>query len=168
MRTILLWLRGAVFTILIPGVLAGYIPYRLRHAWPGGSGMWLPGWAPVAAGVGLYLWCIGRFLLGGGTPAIHLTRPIRFLIGTPPPGLVRRGPYQFSRNPMYVAVVLAILGQAMLFTSWQIGVYGVGCGVVFLAIVLWVEEPHLRARHGAAYDEYCQRTPRWIGFGRGT
>ncbi|MGO9239804.1 MAG: methyltransferase family protein [Bryobacteraceae bacterium] len=167
MRTMVLWLRGAVFTILVPGVLAGYIPYRLRNAGQGGSWIGLAGWAPVAAGAGLYLWCLSRFLLVGGTPAIHLTRPVRFLIGTPPPGLVRRGPYRFTRNPMYVAVVLMVLGQAALYGSWRVAVYGAGCWLAFYLIVVLVEEPHLRAVHGAAYDEYCQRTPRWIGLRRG-
>jgi len=151
MRTILLWLRGAVFTILVPGVVAGYVPYWLAARGPTRGGIWLLGWGLVAAGAALYLWCVTRFLLAGGTPSIHFTRPLRFLIGTAPPGLVRQGPYRFSRNPMYLSVVTMIFGQAILSASWQ-------------AIVMFVEEPHLRARDGAGYDEYCRRTPRWIGF----
>jgi len=160
-----LWCRGILFTILVPGMVGGYIPWRLAEQDHGV--VWPAGWALIAAGAALYLWCIGRFLLAGGTPNIFFARHLSFLIGTEPPGLVSRGPYRYSRNPMYVGVLLAVFGQAVLFRSWRIAVYGACCWAFFHLIVVLVEEPHLKRLHGARYEEFLRSRPRWFGLEAG-
>jgi len=76
--------------------------------------------------------------------------------------LVVRGPYRFVRNPMIVGVLGVILGEAALFGSRGILVWG----LVFFAVnAVWfplVEEPGLARRFGEDYDAYSRNVPRWV------
>jgi protein-S-isoprenylcysteine O-methyltransferase Ste14 len=154
-----LWLRAAIFTMLVPVVVGWYVPQRIAA---GAPVVWPGGWILVGAGALLYLWCLLMFLLAGGTPAVFFTRPLRFLIGSEPSEVVRRGPYRFSRNPMYVAVVTAILGQALVYRSTSVLWYGIAVAVVFQLVVVLIEEPHLRAARGEDYKRYCTAVRRWL------
>lgn len=157
-----MWLRAAAFTILCPGTVAVLVPRWLIGDASTGGGWWRLGWVLLAAGALLYFLCLGRFLAAGGTGAIFFTRPVRWLLGEEPGQLVRGGLYGWSRNPMYLSVVLAIFGQAVLFASPAVAIYGAGAWLTFHAIVLLVEEPHLRRKQGAVYEEYCRQVPRWF------
>lgn len=156
-----LLVRGAIFTILVPGVVGGLIPYAIAGR-PAAGGVWQIGWLVVAAGAAIYLSCLLRFLGVGGTPSIYFARPLRFVLGEEPPALVTRGLYERTRNPMYVGVLTAIVGQAIAFASVQVGVYALTMFGIFTAVVMLLEEPHLRATRGRDYDEYCRRVPRWF------
>ena len=158
----MLWVRGAIFTLLVPFVIAGWAPAQFTRGMPPAGGLWQAGWILLAAGALLYLWCLLLFLASGGTPAIFFTRPLRFLLGTEPGGVVREGPYRFSRNPMYVGVVSAILGQAVVYRSAAVLAYGAAVALCFHLVVVLYEEPHLRAVRGAEYDSYRKRVRRWI------
>jgi protein-S-isoprenylcysteine O-methyltransferase Ste14 len=159
----MLWVRGLIFTVLVPAVVAFVLPSTFDPRARPAGGTWLAGWLPILAGTAIYFLCLIRFLLAGGTPAVFFTRPIRFLIGEEPAGVVSSGLYRFSRNPMYVGVVLAIFGQALLFASWRMAVYGCATFLVFHGVVVLLEEPHLRATRGEAYERYCRTVPRWLG-----
>jgi protein-S-isoprenylcysteine O-methyltransferase Ste14 len=163
----MLWLRGFLFTVLVPYVVGYVVPQSLRNAAGAAPGIWQLGYFLVAAGTLLYLWCLVCFLLAGGTPAIFFTRHLGFLLGEEPPDVVRSGPYRFSRNPMYVAVVSAIFGQAMLYRSGRILNYGIAAALVFELVVVVLEEPHLRKTRGPGYEQYLQTVPRWVGRHRG-
>jgi protein-S-isoprenylcysteine O-methyltransferase Ste14 len=165
MKGALLWLRGLIFTVLVPFVVGGYVPWSLRDT-PAAPGLWSAGWLLVVVGGGIYFACLLRFLSAGGTPAVFFTRPLRFLIGEEPRRVVEAGLYRFSRNPMYVGVVLTIFGQALVFASARIATYGVCVWLAFHVVVVLLEEPHLRATRGAGYEAYCRRTPRWLGWVR--
>jgi protein-S-isoprenylcysteine O-methyltransferase Ste14 len=160
----MLWLRGLVFTLLVPGVVAFILP----SAVDGGSrlrgGICEAGWLPVAAGALIYALCLIRFLTAGGTPAIFFTRHLRLLIGEEPAGLVSTGLYRFSRNPMYVGVLLVVFGQSVLFASPRLAAYACAVAVFFHLIVVFAEEPHLRATRGVSYEIYCRAVPRWLGL----
>lgn len=160
----LLWLRGLIFTALVPSVVGFVLPSAIDPHAPRAGGLWDLGWLPVMAGTGIYLLCLACFLAAGGTPAIFFTRHLRFLLGEEPAGLVSTGLYRFSRNPMYVGVLLAVFGQALLFASRRIAVYGCSAACVFHAVVVFLEEPHLRAARGAAYEQYTRTVPRWLGW----
>lgn len=162
----MLWLRGLLFTLLVPTVVGYLIPASLPHPPPGESLAAHGGWILIAAGAAIYLHCLLRFLAAGGTPAIYFTRALRHVIGEEPDALVSGGLYRFSRNPMYVAVVTAVFGQAVLYQSKAIAIYGFVVFVCFHIAVVWVEEPHLRAVRGTEYADYCRRVPRWIGLPR--
>ena len=123
---------------------------------------WQWGWLLLIAGIFLYALCLLQFLSAKGTPAIFFTRHLRFVWGEEPPALVRTGPYLLSRNPMYVSVLLVIFGQAILYASRSVAVYGAIVFICFHLVVTSIEEPHLRAREGPAYDDYCRRVRRWL------
>lgn len=159
------WLRGIIFTLLVPAVIAGWVPYGMSRGAALRGGVWDLGWVVVGLGAAIYLLCFLGFLAAGGTPAIFFTRHLGFLIGNEPSKLVSGGLYRLSRNPMYLGVLLAIFGQAVLFASPQIALYGLAVGLLFHLTVVLLEEPHLR-RERADYDDYCRRVPRWFGIPR--
>jgi protein-S-isoprenylcysteine O-methyltransferase Ste14 len=159
------WIRGLIFTLLIPGIVGGWAPYLVRGGRHLAGGLWQSGWAVLTLGVVFYLWTFASFLAAGGTPAAFFTRHFRAILGEEPARLVRGGLYRFSRNPMYTGVTLAIFGQAILFASGALALYGLAVWVSFHAVVVFLEEPHLRARHGPAFDEYRRQVPRWLGLG---
>jgi protein-S-isoprenylcysteine O-methyltransferase Ste14 len=150
-------LKTLIFTILVPGTVAGIIPWLLLQ----GSGdfallipsVWLVGFLPLLLGVGLYLWCAGAFtFIGKGTPA-----PI-----DAPKVLVIQGPYRWVRNPMYVAVLSVIVGEAILFRSLLLVGYALMFWAIVHAFVVFVEEPSLRQQFGVGYETYLRTVPRWI------
>jgi protein-S-isoprenylcysteine O-methyltransferase Ste14 len=104
-------------------------------------------------GILILLEAFARFALQGiGTPAPVL--PTRHLVVT--------GFYRYVRNPMYVALVLAVLGQSMIQGNLNLVIYG---GFVWLITHLFVvvyEEPTLRRTFGDDYNEFCANVPRWI------
>jgi len=77
--------------------------------------------------------------------------------------LVSSGPYQWSRNPLYVGNVLMHAGLAALTgQAWVVGIVGILVGTHYGLIVLW-EENRLKSRLGARYDRYCGTVARWLG-----
>jgi protein-S-isoprenylcysteine O-methyltransferase Ste14 len=135
----------------------GFIPSTFYGERPIGGGWWMTGWLAVAAGAAIYAVCLVRFLISGGTPAIFFTRHLKFAIGEEPGRLVDGGLYRRSRNPMYLGVVLAVLGQAILFRSIEVAEYGFALWLMFHLVVVLLEEPHRRRERGAAYEEYCRQ-----------
>jgi protein-S-isoprenylcysteine O-methyltransferase Ste14 len=148
--------KTLVFTVLVPGTVAGYVPWRLRQAsaaLPAGAEKWAA-MAVIALGIAIYLYTAfwGFALIGGGTPA-----PI-----APTKILVVRGLHRFVRNPMYIGVALIIAGQAWLFHSLHIAIYLVGVVVMVHFFVVFYEEPTLHRQFGEEYDRYRARVPRWL------
>jgi protein-S-isoprenylcysteine O-methyltransferase Ste14 len=160
----MLWLRGLIFTVLVPAVIGFFLPAALDPHTPRRGGIGDAGWVLIATGMLIYALCLIRFLTSGGTPAIFFSRHLRFLIGEEPGGLVAGGLYRFSRNPMYVGVLLLVFGQAMLFASLRLAAYGCAVFFFFHLTVVFAEEPHLRATRGDSYETYCRAVPRWLGL----
>lgn len=161
-----LWIRGLTFTLLIPCVVGVYVPGLFRGGGNAEGGPWNAGWLFVGLGATIYGLCLAEFLISGGTPAIFFTRPLKFLIGEEPPKLVRKGLYRVSRNPMYVGVLLAVFGQALIYASAGIAFYGAALWLCFHLVVVLLEEPHLRRERGRSYDDYRRQVPRWLGWPR--
>jgi protein-S-isoprenylcysteine O-methyltransferase Ste14 len=162
-------LRAVVFTFLIPGTIAVLIPHSLSsQGTPADFGKWRFTGIPVTlAGIIVYVACVIRFLFeGGGTPAIWFTRPFRFLIGEEPSIIVCSGLYRFSRNPMYVGVLAMVAGQGEFFQSSAVLAYAAFLWLCFHIVVVLIEEPHLKEKHGKQYEEYLRTTPRWIRWRR--
>lgn len=151
------WVRTLVFTFVVPGTFAVYLPSSIivqeQGAYrPAGDWWWL-GALPLALGVAGYVWCAWDFTFAGrGTP-LHLDAPRK---------LVVRGLYRYVRNPMYVSVWWVMLGHAALFASRNVLLYALCFWLAFHLFVLLYEEPALRAKFGAEYDGYCHRVPRWL------
>ena len=157
-----LWLRGFLFTALVPCVLGAWVPHLFVESRTLPGGRWVLGWLPTIAGAGIYIVCLIDFLNSGGTPAIFFTRPLKAVLGEEPPKLVRNGLYRLTRNPMYVGVTMAVFGQAVLYASRQIAWYGAFLWLCFHAVVVFLEEPHLRAERGEPYRQYFREVPRWL------
>jgi len=151
-------LGSLLFLVLAPGVVALYLPWRLSgwRTQPPLFGLEATRWLGVlliALGTPALLDAFARFALQGrGTPAPVL----------PPERLVVHGLYRFVRNPMYVAVVSIILGQALLLGSVELLAYAAVIWLGFHVFVLAYEEPALRRQFGQAYRDYCAAVPRWI------
>lgn len=150
-----------VFFLIAPGTVAGWAPYaltkwRFEPAFFGLEPIRYLGGALIAGGLACLVTCFARFALEGrGTPA-----PV-----APTETLVISGLYRYVRNPMYVAVVTIIVGQALLFASRSLLIYAAVVWLCFHLFVLIYEEPTLRRQYGAAYDAYRARVPRWLpGF----
>ena len=148
-----LLLKNALFTILVPGTVAVFVPLSaFRHGDIEWSRRCVPASVLLCVGASIYFWCLWDFAVSGrGTPA-----PI-----DPPKELVVRGLYRVSRNPMYVGVLAVIAGWALLFGEWSIALYGGAVGLAFTLFVLGYEEPHLTRVFGTAYTDYCARVGRW-------
>lgn len=147
---------SAAFFVVAPGTIAGLLPWLITH-WRFGAdasfGVGAVGVVLILAGLAMLIECFARFALKGrGTPA-----PI-----AAPKELVITGLYARLRNPMYVAVSMIILGQALLFASAALIAYGIAIWFAFLMFVLYYEEPHLKTAFGDAYDAYAAAVPRWI------
>ena len=147
--------KSLLFLVVAPGMVAGYIPLVLLRRGPQietGFLVWLafPLWL---IGAVILLWSFWNFLAQGrGTPA-----PI-----DPPKELVAVGFYRYTRNPMYVGVLLVILGHVLWFGFWNLLIYAVVIFLAFNTFVAYYEEPTLRKKFGAAYEDYCRRVPRWF------
>ena len=163
----MLWVRGLIFTVLVAAVVGVFLPSVVDPRVQRQGGIWYVGWFVVAAGTLIYALCLIRFLAAGGTPAIFFTRHLRLLIGEEPARLVSDGLYRFSRNSMYVGVLVVVCGQAVIFVSPLIVAYGCTLFVFFHSIVVFAEEPHLRATRGPSYEIYCRTVPRWLGLPSG-
>jgi len=149
-------LRTLLFTILVPGTVTVLVPYLLLSSAssPASLGsLQLAGLLPLLLGVAAYLWSAASFaLVGKGTPA-----PV-----DPPKELVVAGPYRYVRNPMYLGVVLVLLGEALIWASPTLLRYAALILLAFHLFVVYYEEPNLRRRFGEAYVHYCRSVPRWL------
>ena len=147
---------SALFFALAPGVVAGVIPWWITR-WevrqpPYGAPLRIVGVALLAAGVVVLVHAFGRFVVeGAGTPA-----PI-----APTERLVVGGLYRYVRNPMYLAVLAAVIGQALVLGQPALFVYAALLFGIVAAFVRWYEEPVLQRRYGEEYEAYKRAVPAW-------
>jgi protein-S-isoprenylcysteine O-methyltransferase Ste14 len=150
-------LRSLLWTLLLPGFFAGYVPWRFF-----GLGQTRVDWHNPAQVLGLSCMSLGAALLTACI--LEFARTGRGTLSPldPPRHLVVRGLYRYVRNPMYLSVTAIVLGETLVTGSRALG----ACWVLwFLAVNLFVigyEEPTLRHQFGASYDEYTCRVGRWI------
>jgi protein-S-isoprenylcysteine O-methyltransferase Ste14 len=149
-----LFLKILVFTVLVPGTVAGYIPWTIVRDVPLElTPLAIPAGFCFVVGVAIYLWCAYDFgVAGRGTPA-----PI-----DAPKHLVVRGLYRYVRNPMYVGVMLVLAGWNLLYRTDTLMNYTLGAFVFFNLFIFFYEEPHLRRLFGEEYTAYRLRAGRWL------
>jgi len=151
---------GSVGFVLFggPTIVAGLVPWLLTR-WQADdqpSVLRLLGGMLLAAGLVLVLETTARFALEGrGTPAPW----------APPERFVVRGLYRFTRNPMYVGVLALIIGQALLLGREVLFAWAAAAWLIFQLFLVLEEEPGLRKRFGAAYEDYYSQVPRWLPTG---
>jgi protein-S-isoprenylcysteine O-methyltransferase Ste14 len=149
---------SALFFVAGPGVVVGVVPWVLtRWRWRRLASGWAPlrgvGALLLGAGLAVLAHAFARFVVEGmGTPAP----------AAPPQRLVVGGAYRYVRNPMYVAIIAAIVGPALILGQPVLLLYGGALWLFAAAVVRWVEEPRLRRRFGADYDAYRQAAPAWL------
>src|SRR5215207_10007548 len=141
---------SAVFFLVGPGIMAGLIPWlltgwRVREPVPYWAPMRVLGVILLVAGLIALVGAFVRFVVEGlGTPA-PIAAPERLVVG---------GLYRYVRNPMYVAILAVIVGQALLLGQLGLLLYTA-------AFVRWYEEPALTRRFGADYEAYRRAVPAW-------
>jgi len=143
--------------VLLPIILIG-IPYKIisspnhTHFFNIGEFRYL-GLAPIVVGGIIYFWCSFSFVFSGkGTP-IH---------SMPPKELVVKGLYRFVRNTMYIAGLLVLAGEVLLFQSKGVFIYLLVMFGMFHFFVLGHEESRLEKRFGEPYKRYRKSVRRWI------
>lgn len=150
-----LLVKNLVFTGLVPGTVAGLLPWLLAGERAGAAaGSRVLALLLFGVGLAVYAWCVWDFAsFGRGTPA-----PI-----DAPRHLVVRGLYRVSRNPMYLGVLAIVLGWAALLAHATLVVYAVCVFVAFHCFVVFYEEPHLAELFGEEYAAYRAKVGRWLG-----
>ena len=147
----LLWLvvaPGSV-TVLFPWLLS---EWAVRPPFFGlNACRWL-GWLLILLGVSRLIEAFARFAFyGRGTPAPYMLTE----------RLVITGSYRYVRNPMYIAILSIVLGQALILGQSALLGYVLALWVGFQVFVLLYEEPSLRRRYGQQYENYCTAVRRW-------
>jgi protein-S-isoprenylcysteine O-methyltransferase Ste14 len=157
-------LRHVMAILLLPFLVVVVVPYGLLNTFAAGDTRWgdssLIVWLPRSVGVvllviglALFSWCVSLFArVGQGTLAPW----------DPTRNLVAVGPYRFVRNPMISGVALILIGQALLWGSWLMGIWA--CVFIFINHIYFVlvEEPGLERRFGENYRLYKANVPRWV------
>ncbi len=145
----------AAFLALVPGIVAGLVPWLLTgwNVEGAPAAVRVLGGALIATGAGFLLHAFARFVIEGiGTPA-----PI-----APTERLVVGGVYRHVRNPMYLAVGATITGQALLLGQWGLLAYAALFFAIVATFVATYEEPTLESRFGPDYEAYRRAVPGWL------
>jgi len=148
-------LGSVLFFAVAPGVAAGLVPWLLTgwDAYDMPLALRVGGGVVTAFGAAFLIQAFARFVVEGlGTPA-----PV-----APPERLVVGGIYRWVRNPMYVAVIATILGQALLLGRSVLVEWALVFWALTAAFVRFYEEPNLRRRFGTEYEEYLRTVPGWV------
>jgi len=136
-------------------IVAGIVPWLLTR-WDAESqpaSLRVLGIVVLVAGGALVVETTARFALHGrGTPAPW----------APPERFVERGSYRFVRSPMYLGVLLLVLGQGLVLGRDILYAWAVAAWLMFTGFLAFYEEPQLRGRFGASYDDYRSRVRRWL------
>lgn len=152
-------LRNFFFVVLQPGTVAGLVPYiiaknEFRNAFSATFRFHhYLGILILLTGLLIMLHCVVKFAVDGlGTlsPADPTKR------------LVISGLYKFSRNPMYVGIIMILTGEVVLSGSVHLLFYSIGVFILFHLFVKYMEEPRLQKDFGQEYVTYCRTVRRWL------
>ena len=148
-----LFLRATFAVLVLPGMMGFALPLLvIIPAWPTDHRNW---WALAVVGLGTWLLfaCVREFYVAGkGTLAPW----------SPPKHLVTSGPFAYSRNPIYVAMLIIIAGWTLFFWSRALAIYLALMFAAFHIRTLLGEEPRLAREFGAAWTAYRARVRRWL------
>lgn len=157
-------LRHLMSILLLPFTVVAVVPYWLLTALVVSDSRWLvsspitwlsrsTGVVFIIAGFVLFSWCVSLFVrVGQGTLAPW----------DPTRNLVAVGPYRFVRNPMITGVALLLIGQALIWGSWVVGIWAGVFIIINHVYFVFLEEPGLEERFGEPYRLYKDNIPRWV------
>ncbi len=120
------------------------LPAPVRH--------WIGGLLVAGAVLGLGLWPVVLFRRSGQSE----------IPWTPTPSIVERGPYRFTRNPMYLHMVLVCIGVAVILGNVWIILLTPLCAWALQRFAIRPEEAYLEGKFGAGYLAYKRRVRRWL------
>lgn len=155
-----LWLfvRNVAMIVLFPGIVVGYIPYRLTAPVSVPS---LDSWSRyqyaatllLVTGAAILLKSIWSFArVGRGTLAPFDETERLIVVGL----------YRYVRNPMYVGVIAILLAESWFFWSGQLLLYAGMCFIVANILVIGYEENRLKYKYGEEFRRYCEHVGRWL------
>jgi protein-S-isoprenylcysteine O-methyltransferase Ste14 len=148
-----MFLRALFAFLALPGMVAFAIPIWWLRSTSHAALAQPWGLLPLLVGCAGLLWCVRDFyVFGKGTLAPW----------SPPRHLVVAGLYRYSRNPMYVSVLLILLGWAISFGVRGLYGYAILVALAFHLRVILAEEPYLARTHGTLWDDYVKRVRRWL------
>lgn len=141
-----------IVTIVIGHVLGRFVPILSAYDLPARGRYWVGGLIAAAAVLILGVWPIQQFKRSGQdvTP------------WTPTPEIVVSGPYKFTRNPMYLMMVLFCIGFAVILSDVWILILTPVCGWLIFLLAIRHEEVYLEEKFGDSYRTYKNRVRRWI------
>jgi protein-S-isoprenylcysteine O-methyltransferase Ste14 len=139
-------------TIVIGHVLGRFVPILSAYDLPAPGRYWVGGLIAAAAVLILGVLPIQQFKRSGQdvTP------------WTPTPEIVVSGPYQFTRNPMYLMMVLFCVGFAVILSDVWILILTPVCAWLIFLLAIRHEEVYLEEKFGDSYRAYKNRVRRWI------
>jgi protein-S-isoprenylcysteine O-methyltransferase Ste14 len=148
-------IASAAFFVAAPGTVVGLIPWLItRWEIADSTPIWqiIIGVLLIVAGLIPPVHAFVQFVKAGGTPM-----PI-----APTQRLVVTGFNRYLRNPMYAGLITAIVGQALVFGSWWLGLYAAAFWVITGSFVRWYEEPTLAREYDGEYEEYRRNVHAWL------
>jgi protein-S-isoprenylcysteine O-methyltransferase Ste14 len=148
-----MFIRALTSFLVLPGIIAGLVPWILFHSDPWRGEGFLFGLFIMIGGLSILLWCVRDFYISGkGTLAPW----------SPPERLVIVGLYRICRNPMYIGVLVLVFGWAVLAASPLLAGYFVILVFSFHFRVVKYEEPRLLELFGREWEAYSSLVPRWF------
>lgn len=147
----------AVFALIVQGAGVVLLPYAFTR-WQPGTPPWpvgvrVVGMVLIAAGGIVVAWAFTQFAAeGAGVPIPGEPNSQRLTVG---------GPYRYVRNPLYVASVVAISGQALLLSRPVLLIYAAAFLAITVFLVHWIEDPALARRFGQQFEDYRNQVPGW-------
>lgn len=147
----------AAFALIVQAGGVVLLPYAFTR-WQPGAAPWplvvhIIGVGLIAVAAIALVWAFSQFAVEGvGVPIPGEPNSRRLTVG---------GPYRYVRNPLYVASVVAIVGQALLLGRPVLLSYGAAFLAITFFLVHWVEDPALARRFGQDFEDYRHQVPGW-------
>ncbi len=139
-------------TIVAGHVLGRFLPIFPGSDLPTPERYWIGGLIAVAAVLVLIVWPARQFQQSGQDP-----KP-----WTPTPEIVVAGPYRFTRNPMYLGMLVFCIGFAIILSDVWIVILTPVCGWLIYHLAIRHEEAYLEEKFGESYRVYKTTVRRWI------
>lgn len=148
-----LLLRAIVAFLALPGVVSFAVPFLLAER---------EGHEPAPLPLGGALFLLGMVALLGCVRDFYVAGRGTLAPWAPPTRLVRVGLYRFSRNPMYLSVLVVLVAWTVTYRSRALVLYAVAVALAFHLRIVYGEEPWLAKRHGDEWHAYAAAVPRWL------
>lgn len=148
-----MYIRALIAFMVLPGIAAFIAPLIIAKIDPWRGNLQAPGIFTMCLGAVSLIWCVRDFYVSGkGTLAPW----------GPPKKMVVVGLYRFMRNPMYVGVILLVLGWSLYVLSPILILYDVVLIIGFHIRIIRNKEPYLKQQFGEQWEMYKQEVPRWL------